>query len=1800
MIPRQSSTSSSDSQPKRSRRKSRNSKPNRNRRLTMEGLERRQLLAANPIGPIGNIDEFDGPRNVGSVTAFQYREQESANETNENDSRFNAEFIQLGNLPGQRNTIDVTGTLSFQIGPFGGFTTDQDFYSFDLQAGDILDIAGLGAISTFDVYTPDGALWLGQDGPLPNVVVPNFYPINSPLQTQGNVLLAQVAPFTGRYTIGVSTENILSNYTLGLRTYRPVTESLPIGQAQVVFLDFDGATLTQDDFNLGLANPGVFSGGRFRIPPIAQTLDQAGLVVANQLQYDAVARRIVDTVTAQLNDVGNYTGNGSYRLTGTPGEYGVTILNSLDHPNAEFELQANGVPHTRVLFGSVAAFPGIVGAGGLLGLAQTIDVGNFDLDETVLVFVDNEVDAAAGVPRSSALSEFDVVGLEIGATTTHELGHVFGLYHTDGGNLTPSLIDGGGALNDENGLGVGPDGILGTMDDIIPRFRTDFVDPGGAVTFGTLYSGESLAHVLSTGTQGGGLTGRVFEDLNANGNGTGDPGLAGVRVFLDINRNGVLDPSEPSTLTDANGSYSLAAAPNSPSNPTYTVVAQSPPITSSTRTVSVGANGVLSNSGNAASNPIAAGSTVFVDFNNNGTRDFNEPSDVVDADGIYLLTNVTPGTYLLGIQSPGNFQLTTPGSQTIAITGSTVSGPTFGFTQINPDVTGRKFADLNNNGQFDPGEPGVAGAYIYADLDGDNRPDLFEPFDITGADGTYKLELSGAIGQTFAIREVEEPGFERTIPLSGEYVVTYTGAPLGSNYDFGGLPSRDFGDAPDSYRTTVAANGPSHGISSGLRIGASVDREIDGAPSADATGDDQINTALGQIDDEDGVILTRPLSLTSTGRFEVSLNNTTGSTGYLQVWVDFNGDGDFLDPNEQVRTDLVAGTGTVNIDVPLPAGFNINADGTNDGLLDTFARFRYSLTPGLGVGGPADTGEVEDYAIRILQGGSLANNDSFNVPQNSTAFPLDVLANDFNLPSSPLTIINRTNSAAGGIVTIQPGAPGQQFLRYTPPNNFTGVDSLTYTVQDQAGNIAMATVELIVSFQTASPIAIDDIYEVPSNESNVPLNVLDNDIASVEGGLTIVSVTRGSGNGLLTLTPGNRGLRYTPASGFTGSEQFTYTMQDASGQFSSAIGTVILTPQALVNDKAEFKIQILDLNNDIEKPTLQAGETFRVRVSVDDILRANSTAIQGLQSAFTDLLYTAELVTPVESNPNDSFPFDITFGPKFQTPSFVLGDSLKPGIINEVGAVQSASNLATIGATNDLASHTGFTELFTLTMRATGTGVALFQTDPTEAAQSETVLIQPDGTATSVLSFGEIRYGFATVPIVPAGDNFPGALDDSFPLGVDSNGVAISPNVQATLDVLANDFVGPGDRIIEFGLREAANNGTVTIDNRGTPDPSDDLVNYRPNSNFVGFDEFSYILTIDSNEFGVVRSIANVSLVVEANQNPLAQYDFTFVDEAGNELLPAPGSNIPSVPAGQRFGLRIDAIDLGTGQPFTDAVFAGFLDILYNRNFLETIRVDNGGNTDVFDFDVEFDPQFLIDPAVGVNDRPGLIDEFGSNQGDLGGNGTRLATIYFRGLQPGVTTVSGSPADRFPFQDTLLDQNDNPVPVSQIIYDTESIRITAGAASSEPLQNTSLPADVNADNLVTAIDALLIINEMSRLEAEGEFAANTSGRQYFHDVNGDGLVTAVDALRVINYLNDIDRPSGEPVAPVQSSVTEDRSEPVERDSIEVLAEDAKVVGANTSTAADVVLAAAVSSSVEDNDDDSDDLLDLLAGDIAGL
>ena len=152
----------------------------------------------------------------------------------------------------------------------------------------------------------------------------------------------------------------------------------------------------------------------------------------------------------------------------------------------------------------------------------------------------------------------------------------------------------------------------------------------------------------------------------------------------------------------------------------------------------------------------------------------------------------------------------------------------------------------------------------------------------------------------------------------------------------------DFGDAPASYGTLLANNGARHTLG-GPFLGTLIDAEADGQPSVNADGDD-----MGGIDDEDGVVLSGMVAGTVGTAFV-----TLGSPGsaYLDAWVDFNADGDFFDPGEQILTSNPI-TGSMSLPFTVPVNATTGA---------TYSRFRVSTMGGLAPIGAAQNGEVEDH-----------------------------------------------------------------------------------------------------------------------------------------------------------------------------------------------------------------------------------------------------------------------------------------------------------------------------------------------------------------------------------------------------------------------------------------------------------------------------------------------------------------------------------------------------------------------------------------------------------------------------------------------------------------------------------------------------------------------------------------------------------------------------------------------------------------------------------------------------------------------
>ncbi len=167
--------------------------------------------------------------------------------------------------------------------------------------------------------------------------------------------------------------------------------------------------------------------------------------------------------------------------------------------------------------------------------------------------------------------------------------------------------------------------------------------------------------------------------------------------------------------------------------------------------------------------------------------------------------------------------------------------------------------------------------------------------------------------------------------------------------DFCQLPV-DYSDAPSSY------GAPSHGIDASLYMGSVVpDADSAANPGASANGDDVTGT-----DDEDGASIPA-LTQRDSANILVNVRQASVNDGYLQGWIDWNGDGDFNDGGEQIATDLQLGSGTNgNITIPI----DVPATATTS---QTYARFRWSTTSGLNAITAAPDGEVEDHALTITE-----------------------------------------------------------------------------------------------------------------------------------------------------------------------------------------------------------------------------------------------------------------------------------------------------------------------------------------------------------------------------------------------------------------------------------------------------------------------------------------------------------------------------------------------------------------------------------------------------------------------------------------------------------------------------------------------------------------------------------------------------------------------------------------------------------------------------------------------------------------
>lgn len=162
-------------------------------------------------------------------------------------------------------------------------------------------------------------------------------------------------------------------------------------------------------------------------------------------------------------------------------------------------------------------------------------------------------------------------------------------------------------------------------------------------------------------------------------------------------------------------------------------------------------------------------------------------------------------------------------------------------------------------------------------------------------------------------------------------------------------------------------------------------------------------------------------------------------------------------------------------------------------------------------------------------------------------------------------------SSAGPAEHGQVIMDGPSVIHYTPSEGFVGVDTFPYTVTDAVGQTATATVTVTVTF-TVDDVAVTVpegqrslVFELSTGDINYDLMSTNYSIQSVSEPTHGIS-QKSSYCPTDVCSIASKAIWYTPDSGFLGTDSFTFTVQDISGNTTSALITVNVVWPFAAND----------------------------------------------------------------------------------------------------------------------------------------------------------------------------------------------------------------------------------------------------------------------------------------------------------------------------------------------------------------------------------------------------------------------------------------------------------------------------------------------------------------------------------------------------------------------------------------------------------------------------------------------------------
>ena len=619
-----------------------------------------------------------------------------------------------------------------------------------------------------------------------------------------------------------------------------------------------------------------------------------------------------------------------------------------------------------------------------------------------------------------------------------------------------------------------------------------------------------------------------------------------------------------------------------------------------------------------------------------------------------------------------------------------------------------------------------------------------------------------------------------------------------------------------------------------------------------------------------------------------------------------------------------------------------------------------------------------DVRVTAVNDDPFADDDEGFIDKNESV-RVSVLANDSDVDGDFLSVESIAEGAGNGTVTID----GDEIV-YTPVTDFVGTDSFTYTVTDGNGGSDTATVNITVNETNVDPVGGDDTATV-DEDGSVSIAVLDNDTDGDDDDLSIGNFTLAS-NGSVTQT--GDALVYTPNANFNGSDSFTYQVDDGKGGTDLATVNVTVTPvndepvavddSASVNQDGSVEIDVLDNDSDVDGDTitLAAGGLVAangtVAVTAGGLTYTPNAGFSGLDSfsytvedgnggtdiATVDIAVNGVTLTPKSTDPvkpGERVEIDLITSEGFE--EFVAVSAALSYDADALQFVEVLSNPALDFVDFDAPGNpSGLTTISPITISDVAGGdslsgqvtVATFVFEALTSGDTDVSIAGVDGFFFLNGEFVDgqpvsIFNGTAETTVVL--NSAPEALDDAVTVDEDT-----TTNLTALL--LLNDTDEDNDelQIISVG---AAANGTVTL--------SGGIVEYTPDANYFGTDEFEYTIS-DGGVMASATVAVDVTPVNDAPELTLAETVFEAVEGDSAPLFTATAFDVEGEDVSFSLGgddagsFQIDAItgevtfgaapefDYGEDNTFTFDVIASDGDLTDTQGVTVSVLKDTDGD----------------------------------------------------------------------------------------------------------------------------------------------------------------------------------------------------------------------------------------------------------------